>query len=136
MARRKLIDSVLTEEELQERELNDCVNKFKEIKPLNEKYKRESEELSKNIKDLLDKLNLTCYDVDGFGVTLSQTNSYYFDEDKLIKWLEANGFDECIKSVKVIDNDKLEKLVYNGIIQNDNLRAFQFVKTTKRLLVK
>lgn len=136
MARKRLIDSVLTEEELQERELNDSVNKFKGIKPLSEKYKKEADELSKNIKNLLDKLNLTCYDVDGFGVSLNQVNSYYFDEDKLIKWLEANGFDECIKSVKVVDNDRLEKLVYNGIIQNDNLKTFQFVKTTKRLLVK
>lgn len=136
MARRKLIDSVLTEEELQEKELSAKVNELKEVKPLYEKYKGKNEDLVKNIKVLLDKLNLLEYNVEDFGVKVSISNSYYFDEEKLMKWLEANGHDDCIKTVKTVDGNALEKAVYNGLIPNEELKKFQLVKTTQRLLVK
>ena len=90
----------------------------------------------KNIKVLLDKLNLLEYNVEDFGVKVSISNSYYFDEEKLMKWLEANGHDDCIKTVKTVDGNALEKAVYNGLIPNEELKKFQLVKTTQRLLVK
>lgn len=136
MARRKLIDSILEENELQEKELSAKVNELKEVKPLYEKYKGKNEDLVKNIKVLLDKLNLLEYNVEDFGVKVSISNSYYFDEEKLMKWLEANGHDDCIKTVKTVDGNALEKAVYNGLIPNEELKKFQLVKTTQRLLVK
>ncbi len=136
MARKKLIDSILEENELQEKELSAKVNELKEVKPLYEKYKGKNEDLVKNIKVLLDKLNLLEYNVEDFGVKVSIFNSYYFDEEKLMKWLEANGHDDCIKTVKTVDGNALEKAVYNGLIPNEELKKFQLVKTTQRLLVK
>lgn len=136
MARRKLIDSILEENELQEKELSAKVNELKGVKPLYEKYKGKNEDLVKNIKVLLDKLNLLEYNVEDFGVKVSISNSYYFDEEKLMKWLEANGHDDCIKTVKTVDGNALEKAVYNGLIPNEELKKFQLVKTTQRLLVK
>jgi hypothetical protein len=136
MARKKLIDSILEENELQEKELSAKVNELKEVKPLYEKYKDKNEDLVKNIKVLLDKLNLLEYNVEDFGVKVSISNSYYFDEEKLMKWLEANGHDDCIKTVKTVDGNALEKAVYNGLIPNEELKKFQLVKTTQRLLVK
>lgn len=136
MARKKLIDSILEENELQEKELSAKVNELKKVKPLYEKYKGKNEDLVKNIKVLLDKLNLLEYNVEDFGVKVSISNSYYFDEEKLMKWLEANGHDDCIKTVKTVDGNALEKAVYNGFIPNEELKKFQLVKTTQRLLVK
>lgn len=136
MARKKLIDSILEENELQEKELLAKVNELKGVKPLYEKYKDKNEDLVKNIKVLLDKLNLLEYNVEDFGVKVSTSNSYYFDEEKLMKWLEANGHDDCIKTVKTVDGNALEKAVYNGLIPNEELKKFQLVKTTQRLLVK
>ena len=136
MARKKRIDSILEENELQEKELSAKVNELKEVKPLYEKYKDKNEDLVKNIKVLLDKLNLLEYNVEDFGVKVSISNSYYFDEEKLMKWLEANGHDDCIKTVKTVDGNALEKAVYNGLIPNEELKKFQLVKTTQRLLVK
>ncbi len=133
----KLIDVITPIEVKKEKELIGLLTQLKSVKPKADVLEKERDEITKKVKELLLELGFNNYnDVEGITTKISVAKSYAFDTDPLIVWLQSNGFDECIKTVEVLDLTKLESLVYNGIIPNSELAKFQIEKKVNKLFIK
>lgn len=115
--------------------LEEAVKKFSKLKPAYDKLSKEIEALKGEIKTGLVTAGVDSYKVDNFSVTLQETHSYSFDNQKLIEWAKANGH-EITVTVEMLDEDALESLLYNGEILPEQLKPFQKDKVVTKLFCK
>lgn len=84
------------------------------------------------IKELMAAANLSKFDTDAGGVTLSDRVSEDFVEDKLIEYLKERGIaDGIVKTKEYIDFDALESAIYHEQITGDNLKDMASCKEKK-----
>ena len=111
-----------------EKFINEYISLTKNIDEL----KKKQAEMNSEIKNYLVKNNLKDIKTEEGGVKLVVSNKTSFDEEKLLNFLKENKID-AVKSVEVIDEEKLEKLIYDGNLDANLLEPYQKTTTINTL---
>ena len=127
-------------------QLKELVSSFGPDKEQYDKLKKICDDQNKKIKALCRELNIQDTELDGWDVSYKVIDKSYYDEDKLFLvitdyWNEHNGSMECpyLKTIFVIDEEKLKDDIYNEKVDKDLLLQIQNCKVPKeeeRLTVK
>lgn len=115
------------------------IDEYKESKDKENSLKKINNELSENIKLYMHEHNMTTADTDNYTATLSRKDSESLNEDLAIEIIKENLggalLSSVIKTKEYIDEDALEKLVYNGDFDINKLAKAKIVKPTFTLRV-
>lgn len=123
------------------KELRVLLAELAEIKELNKKNKEIENNLIKSTKTMLDEQGITKGEYDGIKVSYTTNTKSELDDDTLIQILlnmaqEKPEIMDCLVPTYTIDEDKLEELMYDGIISTDDIAPAYREKTYKTLRVK
>lgn len=123
------------------KELGVLLSDLAEIKELNKKNKERENNLIKSTKTMLDEQGITKGEYDGIKVSYTTNTKSELDDDTLIQILlnmaqEKPEIMDCLVPTYTIDEDKLEELMYGGIISTDDIAPAYREKTYKTLRVK
>lgn len=120
-------------------DLSKIIDEYKESKDKENSLKKINNELSENIKSYMHEHNMTTADTDNYTATLSRKDSESLNEDLAIEIIKENLggalLSSVIKTKEYIDEDALEKLVYNGDFDINKLAKAKIVKPTFTLRV-
>ena len=120
-------------------DLSKTIDEYKESKDKENSLKKINNELSENIKSYMHEHNMTTADTDNYTATLSRKDSESLNEDLAIEIIKENLGGALLASVnktkEYIDEDALEKLVYNGDFDVNKLAKAKIVKPTFTLRV-
>ena len=120
-------------------DLSKTIDEYKESKDKENSLKKINNELSENIKSYMHEHNMTTADTDNYTATLSRKDSESLNEDLAIEIIKENLggalLSSVIKTKEYIDEDALEKLVYNGDFDINKLAKAKIVKPTFTLRV-
>ena len=120
-------------------DLSKTIDEYKESKDKENSLKKINNELSENIKSYMHEHNMTTADTDNYTATLSRKDSESLNEDLAIEIIKENLggalLASVIKTKEYIDEDALEKLVYNGDFDVNKLAKAKIVKPTFTLRV-
>ena len=120
-------------------DLSKTIDEYKESKDKENSLKKINNELSENIKSYMHEHNMTTADTDNYTATLSRKDSESLNEDLAIEIIKENLggalLASVIKTKEYIDEDALEKLVYNGDFDVNKLAKAKSVKPTFTLRV-
>ena len=123
------------------KELGVLLSELAEIKEVNKKNKDIENKLIKDTKTVLDEQGITKGEYDGVKVSYTTNTKSELDDDTLIQILlnmaqEKPEIMNCLVPTYVIDEDKLEELMYGGIISTDDITPAYREKQYKTLRVK
>lgn len=123
------------------KELRVLLAELAEIKELNKKNKERENNLIKSTKTMLDEQGITKGEYDGIKVSYTTNTKSELDDDTLIQILlnmaqEKPEIMDCLVPTYTIDEDKLEELMYGGIISTDDITPAYREKQYKTLRVK
>ena len=123
------------------KELGVLLSKLAEIKEQNKKNKDIENNLIKDTKTILDEQGISKGEYDGIKVSYTTNTKSELDDDILIQILlnmaqEKPEIMDCLVPTYTIDEDKLEELMYGGIISTDDIAPAYREKTYKTLRVK
>ncbi len=123
------------------KELRVLLAELAEIKELNKKNKERENNLIKSTKTMLDEQGITKGEYDGIKVSYTTNTKSELDDDTLIQILlnmaqEKPEIMDCLIPTYTIDEDKLEELMYGGIISTDDIAPAYREKQYKTLRVK
>ena len=123
------------------KELRVLLAELAEIKELNKKNKERENNLIKSTKTMLDEQGITKGEYDGIKVSYTTNTKSELDDDTLIQILlnmaqEKPEILDCLVPTYTIDEDKLEELMYGGIISTDDIAPAYREKQYKTLRVK
>lgn len=117
--------------------LHEFVTRWAYNKTEMDSYKDAVTDDANRIKQMMKELNLEELEVDGFKAVYSERVTSNFNEDKLLAKIKELGFDDCVKTVEVVDMEKLESLIYDNLIDTSSLLSCKETKVTPTLkLVK
>ena len=120
-------------------DLSKTIDEYKESKDKENSLKKINNELSENIKSYMHEHNMTTADTDNYTATLSRKDNESLNEDLAIEIIKENLggalLASVIKTKEYIDEDALEKLVYNGDFDVNKLAKAKIVKPTFTLRV-
>lgn len=127
MSRRKVFD------------LSTAIDKYKESKDNENALKKANNELNETIKTYMHEHNMTSANSENWTATLSCTKKESLNEDLAIEIIKENLggalLSSVIKQKEYIDEDALEKLVYNGDFDINKLAKAKMVKETYTLRI-
>lgn len=119
--------------------LSTAIDKYKESKDKENALKKANNELNENIKSYMGEHGMTSADSEKYTATLSCTKKESLNEDLAIEIIKENLDGALLSSVlkqkEYIDEDALEKLVYNGDFDITKLSKAKMVKKTYTLRV-
>lgn len=123
------------------KELRVILGELAEIKELNKKNKERENNLIKDTKTMLDEQGITKGEYDGIKVSYTTNTKSELDGEILIKILlnmaqEKPEIMDCLIQTYTVDEDKLEELMYGGIISTDDIAPAFKEKQYKTLRVK
>lgn len=123
------------------KDLGVLLSKLAEIKELNKKNKDIENDLIKSTKTILENQGISKGEYDGIKVSYTTNTKSELDDDILIQILlnmaqEKPEIMDCLIPTYVIDEDKLEELMYGGIISTDDIAPAYKEKQYKTLRVK
>lgn len=123
------------------KELRVILAELADIKELNKKNKERENDLIKSTKMMLDEQGITKGEYDGIKVSYTANTKSELDDDTLIQILlnmaqEKPEIMDCLVPTYIIDEDKLEELMYGGIISTDDIAPAYREKQYKTLRVK
>ena len=120
-------------------ELSTAIDKYKESKDKENDLKKANNELNETIKTYMQKHDMTSANSEKYTATLSCTKKESLNEDLAIENIKENLggalLSSVIKQKEYIDEDALEKLVYNGDFDIAKLAKAKMVKETYTLRV-
>lgn len=100
--------------------LDNLIPEYKEKKTEEDKYKKAADKLNKEIKEEFDKQDITEYSAGGWKATITITEKSDFNELQAIEILRGSLdpelFDEVVKTKEYIDNDALERMIYQKTV--------------------
>lgn len=108
---------------------------FKSVKQAYDSIEKQYTTLKDKIKSYMIDNSISEADSGDFKVKLQRVEKCSFDTDNLISFGKSNNLD-FIKLVEVIDEEKLETLIYNGFVSPKELEPFQKVSVQYRLSAK
>ena len=119
--------------------LSKAIDDYKEGKDKENSLKKENEEKNKEIKDYKISHNLTTSSSDKYTATLSTTNKESLNDELAIEIIKEHLggalLNSVIKTKEYIDEDALEKLVYNGDFDPTALSKAKIIKPVVTLRV-
>lgn len=123
------------------KELGVLLSELAEIKELNKKNKEIENDLIKSTKTMLDEQGITKGEYDGIKVSYTTNTKSELDDDTLIQILlnmaqEKPEIMDCLIKTYTVDEDKLEELMYGGLISTDDIAPAYREKQYKTLRVK
>ena len=120
-------------------DLSAYIDKYKELKDKENAFKKQTLDLGNNIKGYMYENNMTSANSEKYTATLSCTKKESLNEDLAIEIIKENLggalLSSVIKEKEYIDEDALEKLVYNGDFDINKLAKAKIVKETYTLRV-
>ena len=120
-------------------DLSTAIDKYKESKDNENALKKANNELNETIKTYMQEHDMTSANSDNWTATLSCTKKESLNEDLAIEIIKENLggalLSSVIKQKEYIDEDALEKLVYNGDFDINKLAKAKMVKETYTLRV-
>ena len=120
-------------------DLSTAIDKYKESKDKENALKKANNELNETIKTYMNKHNMTSANSDNWTATLSCKKEESLNEDLAIEIIKENLggalLSSVIKQKEYIDEDALEKLVYNGDFDINKLAKAKMVKETYTLRI-
>ena len=120
-------------------DLSKAIDKYKESKDKENALKKANNELNENIKTYMYEHDMTSANSDNWTATLSCTKKESLNEDLAIEIIKENLggalLSSVIKQKEYIDEDALEKLVYNGDFDINKLAKAKMVKETYTLRI-
>lgn len=119
--------------------LSKTIDEYKESKDRENALKKANNALSENIKSYMSEHDMSSADSDKYTATLTKTDKESLNEDLAIEIIKENLggalLASVIKTKEYIDEDALEKLVYNGDFDINKLAKAKIVKSTFTLRV-
>ena len=120
-------------------DLSTAIDKYKESKDNENALRKANNELNETIKTYMQEHDMTSANSDNWTATLSCTKKESLNEDLAIEIIKENLggalLSSVIKQKEYIDEDALEKLVYNGDFDINKLAKAKIVKETYTLRV-
>ena len=120
--------------------LSKVIDEYKESKDKENVLKKANNELNENIKTYMQEHDMTSADSKKYTATLSCTKKESLNEDLAIEIIKENLggalLNSVIKQKEYIDEDALEKLVYNGDFDISKLEKAKITKVTTTLRIK
>ena len=120
-------------------DLSTAIDKYKESKDNENALKKANNELNETIKTYMKKHNMTSANSGNWTATLSCKKKESLNEDLAIEIIKENLggalLSSVIKQKEYIDEDALEKLVYNGDFDITKLAKAKMIKETYTLRV-
>lgn len=120
-------------------DLSTAIDKYKESKDKENALKKANNELNENIKSYMGEHGMSSANSEKYTATLSCTRKESLNEDLAIEIIKENLggalLSSVIKQKEYIDEDALEKLVYNGDFDINKLAKAKIVKETYTLRV-
>ena len=120
-------------------DLSTAIDKYKESKDKENALKKANNELNETIKKYMHEHNMTSSNSENWTATLSCKKKESLNEDLAIEIIKENLggalLSSVIKQKEYIDEDALEKLVYNGDFDINKLAKAKMVKETYELRV-
>ena len=120
-------------------DLSTAIDKYKESKDNENALKKANNELNETIKTYMQEHNMTSANSENWTATLSCTKKESLNEDLAIEIIKENLggalLSSVIKQKEYIDEDALEKLVYNGDFDINKLAKAKMVKETYTLRI-
>ena len=120
-------------------DLSTAIDKYKESKDNENALKKANNELNETIKTYMQEHDMTSANSENWTATLSCTKKESLNEDLAIEIIKENLggalLSSVIKQKEYIDEDALEKLVYNGDFDINKLAKAKIVKETYTLRV-
>ena len=119
--------------------LSKTIDEYKESKDRENALKKANNALSEKIKSYMYEHDMDSADSDKYTATLTKTDKESLNEDLAIEIIKENLggalLASVIKTKEYIDEDALEKLVYNGDFDINKLAKAKIVKSTFTLRV-
>ena len=119
--------------------LSKTIDEYKESKDKENALKKANNALSENIKSYMHEHDMISADSDKYTATLTKTDKESLNEELAIELIKENLegalLNTVIKQKEYIDEDALEKLVYNGDFDINKLAKAKIVKSTFTLRV-
>ncbi len=119
--------------------LSTAIDKYKESKDKENALKKANNELNENIKAYMYEHDMTSANSEKYTATLSCAKKESLNEDLAIEIIKENLggalLSSVIKQKEYIDEDVLEKLVYNGDFDINKLAKAKMIKETYTLRV-
>ena len=120
-------------------DLSMAIDNYKESKDKENALKKANNELNETIKTYMQEHDMTSANSENWTATLSCTKKESLNEDLAIEIIKENLggalLSSVIKQKEYIDEDALEKLVYNGDFDINKLEKAKMVKETYTLRV-
>ena len=120
-------------------DLSTAIDKYKESKDKENSLKKANNELNETIKTYMQENDITSANSEKYTATLSCTKKESLNEELAIEIIKENLggalLSSVIKQKEYIDEDALEKLVYNGDFDITKLAKAKMVKETYTLRV-
>ena len=119
--------------------LSEMIDTYKELKDKENTLKKANDKLNENIKTYMQEHDMTSANSENWTATLSCTKKESLNEDLAIEIIKENLggalLSSVIKQKEYIDEDALEKLVYNGDFDINKLAKAKMVKETYTLRI-
>ena len=119
--------------------LSEMIDTYKTSKDKENALKKANNELNETIKTYMQEHDMTSANSENWTATLSCTKKESLNEDLAIEIIKENLggalLSSVIKQKEYIDEDALEKLVYNGDFDINKLAKAKIVKETYTLRV-
>ena len=118
-------------------DLSNAIDEYKESKDKENALKKANDRIGKDIKQYMIDNNMTKANGEKYTVTMSKTVKQKLNEDLAIEIIKENLdgalLASVIKQKEYIDEDALEKLVYNGDFDITKLAKAEINTTTYSL---
>lgn len=120
-------------------DLSKIIDEYKESKDKENALKKVNNALSENIKGYMYEHDMSSADSGKYTATLTRSDKESLNEDLAIEIIKENLsgalLSSVIKQKEYIDEDALEKLVYNGDFDINKLAKAKITKTSYTLRV-
>lgn len=120
-------------------DLSKIIDEYKESKDKENALKKVNNALSENIKGYMYEHDMSSADSEKYTATLTRSDKESLNEDLAIEIIKENLngalLSSVIKQKEYIDEDALEKLVYNGDFDINKLAKAKITKTSYTLRV-
>lgn len=117
----EIVEDVVVDMEAVEDAIEELAESYQEFSDIQKKGEAGKKSASESIKAILAKNKLTTVDMDSFKVSLQERVRSSMNEGKLLERLKNLGLTQCIKTVEQIDSDELEKLIYSGDVNPEDI---------------
>lgn len=120
-------------------DLSKVIDEYKESKDRENALKKVNNEMNENIKAYMYENNMTSADSDKYTATITKVEKDSLNDDLAIEIIKENLdgalLASVIKQKEYIDEDALEKLVYNGDFDINKLAKAKLTKVSYTLRV-